>query len=75
MQEGPGWLYGRPDRYADRLEGGDVVCSHWASSRAGRQAGSVVGEECRKAQDGYMADRTGTLTTWRVVTQVLTQGV
>ncbi len=50
-------------------------CSRRASSRAGRQAGSVVGEECRKAQDGYVADRTGMLTTFREVTQVLTQGV
>jgi hypothetical protein len=35
MQEGPGWFFGRPDRYADRLQGGD------AGAHAGRLAGQV----------------------------------
>ncbi len=35
MQEGPGWLYGRPDRYADHLQGGD------AGAHAGHLAGQV----------------------------------
>jgi hypothetical protein len=75
MQEGPGWLYGRLDRYADHLQGGDVGAHAGRLAGSGRQAGSVVGEECRKAQDGDMADRTGMLTACRVVTQVLAQGI
>jgi hypothetical protein len=35
MQESTGWLYSRPDRYADRLEGGD------AGAHAGHLAGQV----------------------------------
>jgi hypothetical protein len=35
MQEGPGWFFGRPDRYADCLQGGD------AGAHAERLAGQV----------------------------------
>jgi hypothetical protein len=51
-----------------------LVLESWLRWLGGK-AGSGVGAECRKAQDGYMADRTGMLTACRVVTQVLTQGV
>jgi hypothetical protein len=35
MQQSTGWLYGRPDRYADRQQGGD------AGAHAGHLAGQV----------------------------------